>query len=179
MVEETITFELIRKIQREEERIPKLTKLPENFYQNVDFYLNQKRKLAEREDRKTVLELRNIERLVEDIFNRRERKILNQVLISVRTKIPPENLTDEEKIFFDKVVNLTKERRENILQKLLAPEKEELVNLIVFKEDTPEFVGIDEKTYGPFKKGDIAKLPEENMKVLIERGVAEEFKVSK
>jgi DNA replication factor GINS len=178
MPEETITFELIRKIQREEERTPKLTKLPQNFYQNVNSYLDQKRKLGEK-DRKNALELKNVERLIEDIFNRRERKILNLCLISARTEIPPENLTEEEKVFFDDIVSLVKERRENILKKLLTPKKEELVSLIVFKEDTPEFVGSDLKTYGPFKKGDIARLPEDNMKVLIERGIAEEFKVSK
>jgi DNA replication factor GINS len=178
-MQETITFELIRKIQREEQRIPKLTKLPENFYKNVKSYLQQKRKLVERGDKKVGLELKNIERLIEDIFNRRERKILNQAIITARTNIPPENLTDEEKGFFEDLVNSIKERRKVELEPLLASPKEELVSLVVFKQDTPEFVGADEKVYGPFKKGDIAKLPEENMKVLIERKIAEEFKVTK
>lgn len=179
MPEETITFELIRKIQREEQRLPKLTKLPENFYLNINSYLQQKRKIAEsKEDRKGELESKNIERLIEDIFNRRERKILNQALIAARTNIPPENLTDEEKEFFDGLIGIIKERRLDIL-KMLSEEKEEIVNLIVFKEDVPEFVASDMKTYGPFKKGDIAKLPDDNIKVLLERGIAEEFKVSK
>jgi DNA replication factor GINS len=180
MPEETITFELIRRIQREEQRVPKLTKLPENFYQNVSSYLQQKRKLEEKGERMSGLELKNIERLIEDIFNRRERKILDQALISTRTNIPPENLTEEEEVFFNVLINSIKERRANILKTVLrAVEKEEIATLIIFKEDVPEFVGSDLKTYGPFKKGDIAKLPEENMKVLIERGIAEEFKVSK
>jgi DNA replication initiation complex subunit (GINS family) len=51
--------------------------------------------------------------------------------------------------------------------------------MVVFKEAVPEFLGADLKTYGPFEKGDIAKLPEENAKILIEKGLAEEFKVSK
>jgi DNA replication initiation complex subunit (GINS family) len=178
MMEETITFELIRRIQREEQRVPKLTKLPENFYNSLSAYLEQKRSLI-KEDRKTALEIKNIERLIEDIFNRRERKILNSAIIAARTNIPSENLTDEEKEFFDKIVAWIKDRRNEGLKKMLSGEKEELATLIVFKEETPEFVGIDEKTYGPFKKGDIAKLPEENMKVLIERGIVEEFKVSK
>ncbi len=178
MVEETITFELIRRIQREEQRVPKLTKLPENFYISLSAYLEQKKSLI-KDDRKTALEMKNIERLIEDIFNRRERKILNSAIIAARTNIPSENLNDEEKEFFDKIVNWIKERRDSDLKKMLSGEKEELVSLIVFKEDTPEFVGSDEKSYGPFKKGDIARLPEENMKVLIERGIAEEFKVSK
>jgi DNA replication factor GINS len=177
-MQETITFELIRKIQREEQRLPKLTKLPENFFENVKAYLQQKRKLVEKGDKKVGLELKNIERLVEDIFNRRERKILNQAIITARTNIPPENLTDKEKEFFGNLVNSIKERRKVELESLLSP-KEELVSLVVFKQDLPEFVGADEKVYGPFKKGDIAKLPEENMKVLIERKIVEEFKVAK
>jgi DNA replication factor GINS len=180
MPEETITFELIRRIQREEQRIPKLTKLPENFYEKVSSYLHQKRKMEEKEDRKTALETKNIERLVEDIFNRRERKILNNALISARTNIPPENLTEEEKLFFEVVNQSLRERRRNILNTLLkSMDKQELESLIIFKEDVPEFVGSDLKSYGPFKKGEIAKLPGENMKVLIERRIAEEFKVSK
>ncbi len=178
ILEETITFELIRRIQREEQRVPKLIKLPDNFYSSLSAYLEQKRNLT-KDDRKTALEIKNIERLIEDIFNRRERKILNSAILAVRTNLPPENLSGEEKDFFDKIVNWIKERRDSGLKKMLSGEKEELVSLIVFKEDTPDFVGIDEKTYGPFKKGDIARLPEENMKVLIERGIAEEFKVSK
>jgi len=106
----------------------------------------------------------------------RERKILKLALAAAQTRIPAENLTEEEKSFFDEVVNLLKARKENF-QRILSRGEE--VTLIVFKEDVPSFVAIDGKTYGPFKKGDIAKLPEENVKVLKEKGVVEEFKVSK
>ena len=174
MQEEPITFEVIRRIQREEQRVQKLTKLPIGFYESARDYLDAKRAM---ESGKTALELKNAERLVEDIFNRRERKILNLALIAARTGIPPENLTEEERLFFDSLLAIIKDRRQ-----LLASVKggqEELAALIIFKEDVPEFVGADEKTYGPFKKGDIAKLPEENMHLMIEQGVAEEFKVEK
>jgi len=174
---EPITFELIRKIQREEQRVPKLSKLPEDFYNSLSAYLEQKRAL--KEDRKTALEMKNIELLLEDIFNRRERKVLNFAIIAARTGIPPENLSGEEREFFDKVVDTIKQRRNDNLKKMLGEKKEEMASLIVFKEDVPEFVALDEKNYGPFKKGDIARLPDENMKLLIDRGFAEEFKVSK
>jgi len=176
MPEETITFELIRRIQREEQRGPKLTKLPKDFYKNVNGYLQQKRKA---ENRKVILEMKNVERLIEDVFNRRERKILNQAIIAARTNIPPENLTDEEKEFFDILVKSIKERRREVLNEILAEKKEEFVSMVAFNEDTPEFVGADEKIYGPFKKGDIAKLPEENIKVLLERDIVKELKISK
>ena len=179
MAEETITFELIRKIQREEQSSPKLIKLPENFFEKVASYLQHKRELIEKkEDRKVALEIKNIERLVENIFNRRERKIINQAIITARTQIPPENLTQEEKEFFENLVELIKKRRKEKLEKIFKIPKKEEVELVVFKEDVPEFVGADGKSYGPFKKGDIAKLPEENIKILIKRGIVEKFKVN-
>jgi len=107
---ETITFELIRKIQREERDSPQLTQLPENFFEKVSAYLEQKKKI-EKEDRKVSIELKNIERLVENIFDLRERKIINQAIITVRTNIPPKNLTPEEEKFFEQIVKVIKERR--------------------------------------------------------------------
>ncbi|MEM5802107.1 MAG: hypothetical protein QXQ18_01840, partial [Candidatus Aenigmatarchaeota archaeon] len=159
-------------------RSPKLTKIPENFYSAVADYINKKRKIIG-EDRKTVLEIKNIERLIEDIFNRRERKIINFAIINARTGIHPENLIEEEKGFYQSLVEIIKKRRDDNLKKILEEKKEELVTMVIFKEDMPEFLGSDEKIYGPFKKGDIAKLPEENIRVLVEKGIAEEFKVPK
>jgi len=176
MSDDTITFELIRKIQREEQKSPKLTKLPDNFYQNVSAYLQQKRMLIEKmEDKRATIEIKNIERLVEDIFEIRERKILNQALIAVRSKMPVEALTDEERFFFDQVVYGLKQRREEVLKPLMRREEKKETS-IVFREDVPAFVGADMKTYGPFKKGDVAKLPEENIKILREKNIVEEFK---
>jgi len=44
---------------------------------------------------------------------------------------------------------------------------------IRFLKDTPAIVGTDFKTYGPFKKDDIAALPSENAKIFIKVGIAE------
>ncbi|MFH0711049.1 MAG: hypothetical protein V1944_00560 [Candidatus Aenigmatarchaeota archaeon] len=177
MAEETITFDLIRKIQREEARLPKLTKLPENFYVNVARYINQKRKLSQ-EEMKGGVDIKNIERLAEDIFNRRERKILNDVLIFVRAGIKSDNMIEEENIFFDKVASYIKDRRQDILFTMLEAETKEAGTMILFKEDFSEFIGSDMKTYGPFKQGDIARIPEENLKLLLERGIVEELKAN-
>ncbi len=45
--------------------------------------------------------------------------------------------------------------------------------LVVFREDVPKFVGEDLKVYGPFSKGDVAWIPEGNVKILEKRGVIE------
>ncbi len=178
MADETITFELIRRVQREEQRSPKLSRIPENFYAAVLAYIQQK-KQAVKEERKGVLEVKSVERLVEDIFDRRERKVVNAAVNAARTNIQPENMVDEEKDFFDLVAGSIRQRREANLRKMFAAEKGEEAELIVFKDEVPEFVGSDMRNYGPFKKGDIAKLPDENTKILVDQGMAEQFKVMK
>ena len=169
MPEEPITFEFIRKIQREEITEPKLSKIPEDFYQKARDYLEQKRKIAEKKkDKLASREVRNVERLLEDIYNRRETKMLNHAIITVRTDIPPPNLIEEEKEFFESVVNMLRTQRERVLSLLFKKTKEKQdFEKIEFKEDVEEFVGIDLKKYGPFKKGDVADVPRDNAKLLI------------
>jgi DNA replication initiation complex subunit (GINS family) len=176
MAEETITYELIRKIQREEEKQPKLTKLPDDFYSKVGNYLIQKRRMsATKSDRKDAFEVKNVERLIEDIFSRRERKILNHAIIAARTGIVTENLTEEESNFHFQILQSLKERRMNILKKVLE-QMETKEGMVVFKQESPAFVGSDMLNYGPFKEGDVAKIPEDNKKLLIEKGLVEEIK---
>jgi len=172
MPEEPITFEFIRKIQREEQREPGLSKLPENFFQKAKEYLEQKRNSAKKQGEKSIsIEVKNAERVLEDIFNRRETKIITHAIMSARTGIPPQNLTDEEKKFFEFILESIKKRRERVLNILLKKTKEE-TELVIFTEDVPEFVGVDLKTYGPFKKGEKAKLPKENAQLFIKAGKA-------
>jgi len=46
---------------------------------------------------------------------------------------------------------------------------------IRFKTDIPQFVGADLTTYGPYKAGDLASIPDLNAAILIEKGVAERW----
>jgi len=177
---EVISFEYLRKILNEERKSQNLAKIPDDFYESVRLYIEGKKKLAK--ERKDEIELRNIERIVENIFNLRERKIINFAIMAARAGVQTSNLTSEEKLFFQKILEVIKGRRnilENIKLALEGESKKEFEVLVVFKQDFPAFVGIDGQTYGPFKKGDIAKLPEENRKMLVDKGIVEEFKVEK
>jgi DNA replication factor GINS len=169
MPEEPITFEFIRKIQREEISEPRLAQIPEDFYQKARDYLEQKRSIAEKKnDKLESLEVKNVERLLEDIFNRRETKMLNNAIITVRTGIPPQNLIEDEKEFFESSVNMMKSQRERVLNLLFKKTKEiKEFERVEFNDDIEEFVGIDLKKYGPFKKGDVGEIPIENAKLLI------------
>jgi DNA replication initiation complex subunit (GINS family) len=43
---------------------------------------------------------------------------------------------------------------------------------IGFLQDAPEFVGTDEKNYGPFSKGDVASIPKDNANLFVTKGMA-------
>jgi DNA replication initiation complex subunit (GINS family) len=177
MPEEPITFEFIRKIQREELKEPKLSKIPEDFYEKAKAYLEEKRKLSEKQkDRNASLEVKNAEGLLEDIFNRRETKIMHQAIITTRTDIPPQNLLKQEEEFFETIVNALKGQREMVLNTLFKKTKEEKFETLKFTEEIPEFVGVDLKKYGPFKEGDEAKIPKENAELFKKVGKAKSMK---
>ncbi len=165
MAEETITFEFLRSVQRKEKSEPTLSKIPSNFFEISKEYLERKRKMIK--DKKDEYEVRNIKRVLEDIFNTREKKIINFALLAARTDISIENLTEEEKEFFEKIKDLIKKRRKNVLISLSENNKVR----VKFLQDMPKFIGMDEVTYGPFKSGDEADIPIENARVLEEKNI--------
>jgi DNA replication initiation complex subunit (GINS family) len=172
--EEAITFEFIRKVHREEQYSNSLSSLPEDFYRRAEEYLKQKTALMQkRPDKGIAIELSNVERLLEDIYNRRESKIARAAMIAVRTEIPPENLTAVEENLFKDILDILKSHRRKTLSLLLGKTKEEsdFVEL-KFTGEVPEFVGADARKYGPFKKGDTVEVPPENAELLVKNRLA-------
>lgn len=169
--EEAITFEYIRKVQREEQYDAKLSKIPDDFYEKCREYLEQKKKLTKKkEDRMSEMELINIQRILEDVYNRRETKILDKAVLALRTGIPVQNLTKPEEKFFKQLVELLKFNREktlNILTKKTKEKEEPKLEKLKFTQDIPEFVGSDLKRYGPFKTGEEGEIPLENAELMI------------
>lgn len=81
----------------------------------------------------------------------------------------------------EKERELTEERRrrEEAEKELREDTKRLREVTIKFKRDMSGFVGQNMKTYGPYKVGDIASLPEGNADVLIEKGLAEAWMLGK
>jgi DNA replication initiation complex subunit (GINS family) len=52
------------------------------------------------------------------------------------------------------------------------------LDVVRFLSDFPAIIGVDLKTYGPFKAEDIATLPRENASALINQGVAKQVQYS-
>ena len=164
-----ITFETIRNVMSDEKKSNKLTELPENFFQEVMQYLENKSKMKGKED---SWEFESAKRVLQDILEIRERKLSSLALYHVRSGILPGKLLPEEQAFFDEIVKSTKNFQEKMKEALLGTTPK--MKVIALLEDTPEFVCIDTKSYGPFKKGDITTIPEENADLLLERGIAKE-----
>jgi len=194
---ELITYETVRNAHRAEKE-EELQKLPEGFFESVKNWLKHKENMK---DTTSLLELENAKKLLDDIINRRQKKIVLSALRTIRGELPPQNLSDEERKFFDEVVNSLKlfknemnERfkgYETIVEEKIEDAKktveelkpeEEVKNIFVRPDgkilvkaikDLPEFVGSDLKNYGPLKTGDVITLPEEIGSLLISRKVAE------
>ena len=113
------------------------------------------------------------------------RLLLNTRLDKIKnTKIDYSNLTDEEqymvasekdlRIRFEQVLSATLEGRMKVLEGMALKAKTLLV-LLRFLGPAEAIPGIDNSRYGPFEEEDVAVLPFENAKQLIERGVAVEL----
>ena len=110
---EIITYETIRSSQRTE-REEVLQKLPDNFFESVREWFVRKEKLK---DITSLLEVENANKLMEDLINRRQKKIVLSALRTVRGQLPPQNLTDEERKIFDEIVKSLKAFKNNMNEK--------------------------------------------------------------
>jgi DNA replication initiation complex subunit (GINS family) len=195
---ELITYETIRSAHRAE-KDEELQKLPEGFFESVRNWFKHKEKMK---DTTSLLEVENAKKLLEDIINRRQKKVVLAALRTVRGDLPPTNLNDEERKFFDQIVNILKGFRNNMKEKfrsfddiveekiedakksveVLKPqekvEPQKLIKpdgklMVKILNDLPRFVGSNLESYGPLKAGDVITLPEKIGNVLITRKVAE------
>ncbi|MEM5799747.1 MAG: hypothetical protein QXZ43_03740 [Candidatus Aenigmatarchaeota archaeon] len=171
-MEEAITFEYIREAQRAEQKSQQLNNLPQDFFERVKEYIQQKREHTKRNE-DALLELKNIERIVEDIFNRRETKIVSLAVLSVRTGLIPANMLPHEEELFEQITKALRKSRlflDSLLEKPLRKQTD--YTKVEFLDYIEEFIGIDLKKFGPYNKGDKALIPKDNAELFIKVGKA-------
>jgi len=179
-----IVYNDIYEAARKERYSDQLQPLPKNFILEVAAYLKEKKEITLKEDDsfsdviiKTKKQLENAITLFKELMLRRRKKILNLVLIATETGISKQDFEDmlafEKELFEDlmKCVDFSNKRVEEILngKKQETSENE----LVVFKEEVSDFVGLDGEKMGPFKKGQIVNLSKQIVKILIEDGKVE------
>ncbi|MBN1156036.1 hypothetical protein JXA85_00325 [Candidatus Woesearchaeota archaeon] len=202
--EVNISYETLFELLRREKSREEIQKLEESFVHDVNKYLREKIKLLESDRTKIAqnpgeaemiqTQIENTKRIVRELYERREKKILHMALY--RSKIPlaklsTENLLSFEKELLDRATGTLSDIKNGAMRQLfetgssetpkastqataVVAEKKEDYN-IEFLEDVPEFVGLDFEPLGPFNKGDKAKLPDEIAMILENKGQAKKL----
>ncbi|MFQ5648228.1 MAG: hypothetical protein ACE5FW_03240 [Candidatus Aenigmatarchaeota archaeon] len=165
-----LTYETLMGILGKEKTSNKLIDLPADFFTQAKAYLDKKEKLKTKADH---WELDSAKRILQDLVELRERKIINHALFFVRSGAKPENMAEEELQFFSRLVEVIQGWQDK--KKDLLEAKQEPKGIVAMLEAVDKFVGMDMKAYGPFKAGDISTLPKENAELLIKKGLAKEM----
>ena len=204
-----ITYETLFELLKREKERTDLQKLEPAFFSDTINYIKDKKKILEaksedsvfapEERKKTERQLENIYKIVKELYERREKKIISLAVDKSRTRsnlIDTTGLLKEEKVFFDSLTNLLDKYRDAILFAVLnekmpfmqsldekkpvevlrsAIELKKPTRLVRFASHVPKFVGPELEEYGPFEEEDIANLPVEIADVLINKAKAEEI----
>ena len=179
-----ITYSDLYEATRKERYSEQLQPLQKNFITEVAGYLKEKKQLSLKEDdifsdmiAKTKKQLENATTLFRELMIRRRKKILNLVLIAAETGISKQdfdNMLSFEKSLFEELIKNIENSDKKINELLNEKKAEELKNeLVIFKTDVEEFLDIEGEKIGPFQKGQIANIPKEIAKILIEDEKAE------
>ena len=186
-----IDLDNILELVKKERQIPKIQAISPDIYKQIARLIKE-------------LSIQKYEGLESDVHNELIHMIIlsTESLIELRTRKLLENsngklfsrpslstddyskLTDEEKYIFGEEQKVS-QRKDLILQSLTAGNVNNLDSIsniirskmiiIRFLEPIDPFMGVDMAKYGPFIKEDIAILPFENARSLIERKVAIEI----
>ena len=168
-----LTFDTIRDIERVEKQNKKLQKLPDDIVVQLKDYLKRKEKIKEKTSA-DITEMENIKSAIKRFFELREGKIISYALDTVRTGLPPENMTKEEEELFYSLVNTMKKYRERFFSDLNREDKAEKT-LYKVKKTIPSFIGPDMKKY-QLVEDEIVEIPAPLNEFLLKEGVIEPVK---
>ena len=197
-MEETITFEYLYDVLRKEKYSKEIQRLDENFMANLKKYIYEKTQLLKSnsekvsiftasETLKTRKHVENVQKLVKELFERRESKILYLAFVASKNSGKHQlttNLLKEEEIMFNEIITKLNEFREQTTSRLLSEDpidlkpkdiktdEKPLNQVIRVLEPVPQFVGLDMQVYGPFNEKDTVTLPIEIANVLVNKNIA-------
>jgi len=162
------SYNKLRDIQREERSSAALTKIPDDFYSQIDALVGKTRESASSSRSITeIKEYENMLKIVRDIFGMREQKIAFRALRSRAGSHDSSGMTKDEHELYDRFLSLVDWNRKRIdsvfgegEMTVVKPEKSEgTFKRVRFLKDLPAYKGSDEATYGPFKLGEERAVP--------------------
>jgi len=171
---------------RKEKLSKDLQPLPKDFFERATDYARKLKESQRMIDTKTMKarllkqEFENSRRLSSEIAAIRFRKMF-ECLLTDQKPIPIGSLAAQEEILYQTLSEAASQYmklKRNILEgkqtELAASSPRDLPQkiLVRFACDVPAIIGVDLRTYGPFKPEDIASLPAENAQALVHQRVA-------
>ncbi|UCD97030.1 MAG: hypothetical protein JSV35_02975, partial [Candidatus Bathyarchaeota archaeon] len=131
-------------------------------------------------------ELQNVQTLAEELLQTRLQKATDPHSQNWNTD---EGLASGEREMFLKMQETFSDSQSLLKQILHGTKKKSTQNsgkrkplpkrtMVRFTKGTPEFVGVDLKPYGPFEPEDVATLPRESAKILMQQDIVEEIETS-
>lgn len=129
----SITYETIFELLRREKNRDELQKLNENFYDEIKLYLGEKNRIlqsetnfSENEQEKLTKQIQNTKRMIIELFERREKKIIVMSLNKVRTVsaiVDTSSFLPQEKKFFHDAINLFSIYRNDLFESILSDKR--------------------------------------------------------
>ncbi len=176
-----LTFETLYNILRKEKTIVELQELEKSFYQDINNYQKDKEKVLETQPSPIIKkQLENTRRVIEELYEKREKKLIQLAISNLKTKEPNiENILPEELELYQKILKILKETKRQILKTENIEkniEKKSDLLTIRLKQPIPKFVDTNLKAYGPFEEEYMASVPRKIAEILIKNQKAEEIK---
>jgi len=206
--EVVLTYETLYELLRREKSRAELQQLDANFFADALHYLREKQQayddnlakndiFSQSERDKLHIQLNNIRRILRDLYDVRERKIINMAINHTRTNahiVDAEHLVPQERPFFDSLNAILKQYRTGILSRIVELREPDVMPIVLplpeqekvsqpektkkhlrFLQNVDQFVGEELETYGPYAENDQAELPSEIAEVLINQEKAIEI----
>lgn len=188
--EKKIDLDFIMELLKKETQIPKIQAISPDIYRKIAQMIKelstQKYEDLELDVHRELIKL--IVLSTKSMIELRTRKLLeNSNANLTHSSLSTDDyskLTDEEKYIFEEERKVS-QRKDLIIQSLINGNVNNLDSIsriirskmivIRFLEATDQFMGVDMARYGPFIKEDVAILPFENARSLIERKAAVEI----
>jgi DNA replication initiation complex subunit (GINS family) len=186
---DVLTYDELRVIEREERDNKKLSSLGQDFLERYYAYVKDKQRVLDKSDDnliakkvkdRTKNELFNARNSFKSIFEYRARKVFDQVLLDMRMGVSPEldGLLDFEKRAYEdmrKVLSghFNSLNKGNLKKGVNSQEIKDKNLLVRFVKDLPKFAW-EGLILGPFSSEDVANLPKEVVRLLLDKGVVKE-----
>ena len=179
-----ITYETLFDTLRKEKSSDELQDLEDNFYDDVNAYLlDKKSTYKQNKDPKTKQQIQNSKKLVKEIFERRQKKILLLAFNQGRTNVQlsTNHLLKEEAYFYQTILQTINKYTELLTkstttkgktlpkQEFKTEEVKTDETKVEFLTNLPKFLGKDLESYGPYQKGDVVTIPNQLAEILVDK----------